>query len=83
MSPRQYTMIGEFIAKEYDLEELKQFNQVTLGSLIYRKWVKQKGEIITITMVGQEAYYAYGSQNILRKNFAAAFSRYIKDRYHR
>ena len=79
MSPRQYTMLHEFVNNgRVDLETLRSFNQLTLGSLIYRKWVKQTGEIFSITVEGRDAYYAYGTQNILRQSYAAAMSRYIK-----
>jgi hypothetical protein len=80
MSSRQYTMMGNFMTTAYTLDEVAGFSQVTLGSLLYRKWVKQKDDKLEITNEGKAAYHRYGSEDISRKNFQAALSRWIKGR---
>jgi hypothetical protein len=81
MSPRQFTLMKDFIdhANGYTLDDIRGLSQVTLGSIVYRKWVKQSGENLTITDEGKRAYYEYGSLDITRKNYGAALSRYLKN----
>jgi len=78
VSPRQYTMLGEFIKHGASIEDIAHLKQNTLGSLIYRKWVRQKHQSFDITAEGRAAYYRYGTEDILRKSFHAALSRYVR-----
>lgn len=80
MSPRQYTLMRGFVeSKQITLDDARQLSQTTLGSAVYRKWLKQKGETLVLTEAGRQAFHEYGTAAITRLNFQAALSKYIRN----
>ncbi len=62
-----------------DIQEVSEYHQGTYGSLVYRGWAKRNGKKVEVTAKGREDFALYGSADVMRKNFHAALSKYIRN----